>query len=306
MNPSPKSAEERAFAKLIDSSLYKTYRAAFLKATGIWITLTPADDESELASMPASNQTDFCTLLNQGKGCQSCGQLHRSLVSEACDRPKTVHCFAGLRESAVPVWAGKRVLAILRFGQVLSAPPSGEQFAALIERLTSEGWNRAAVGSLRTAYESISVVGEEQYSGCFTLINAFALHLSEELNRLLISEENQEPPTIAKAKQYVNAHLEDRITLESVAAHIGISPFYFCKLFKQAVGMTLTEFVNRRRVEWAKRKLANPNNRITEVAYDVGYQSLSQFNRSFLRYVGESPSQFRERNRSQGLIKAAA
>lgn len=57
--------------------------------------------------------------------------------------------------------------------------------------------------------------------------------------------------------------------------------------------MTLTEYVNRRRVEWAKRKLINPNTRVTEVAFDVGFQSVSQFNRSFLKYAGVSPTRYR-------------
>ena len=74
---------------------------------------------------------------------------------------------------------------------------------------------------------------------------------------------------------------------------------------ERATGMTLTEYVNRRRIEWAKRKLLNPQARVTEVAYDVGYQSLSQFNRSFLKYVGESPSRFREHNLKNSRLKVA-
>ena len=45
----------------------------------------------------------------------------------------------------------------------------------------------------------------------------------------------------------------------------------------------------------AKRRLLDPSERITEIAYDIGYQSLSQFNRSFHRIVGESPTLFRKR-----------
>jgi AraC-like DNA-binding protein len=81
-----------------------------------------------------------------------------------------------------------------------------------------------------------------------------------------------------------------------------VSSFYFCKIFKKSTGMTLTEYVNRRRIEWAKRKLVNPQARVTEVAYEVGYQSLSQFNRSFLKYVGVSPTRFREQQSSQKIM----
>lgn len=136
-----------------------------------------------------------------------------------------------------------------------------------------------------------------------TLLAAFALQLADILNRLLIEEANAEPEVVVKAKRYVNAHLEDKISLESVAQHVGVSPYYFCKVFKQSAGMTLTEFVNRRRVEWAKRQLLNPQARVTEVAFDVGFQSISQFNRSFLKYVGESPTRFRENQESASRLR---
>ena len=57
--------------------------------------------------------------------------------------------------------------------------------------------------------------------------------------------------------------------------------------------MTFTEYVNRKRIELAKGELKNTEKQITEIAYAVGFQSLSQFNRCFLKFVGESPRQYR-------------
>ena len=93
-------------------------------------------------------------------------------------------------------------------------------------------------------------------------------------------------------------HLAEPMSLEGVASEVNVSPFHFCKIFKRATGMTFTDFVNRARVEKAKRMLMRPEARITEVAYDVGFQSLSHFNRSFRRIVSESPTEFRSRMRS--------
>ena len=112
-----------------------------------------------------------------------------------------------------------------------------------------------------------------------------------------------EPAAITKAKQYIMEKLDEPLKLDHVAAEVRVSPFYFCKLFKSSTGMTFTEFVNRQRIERAKRRLLDPSERITEIAYDIGYQSLSQFNRSFHRIVGESPTQFRKR---MGVGKVSA
>ena len=73
----------------------------------------------------------------------------------------------------------------------------------------------------------------------------------------------------------------------------GASVFHFCKVFKKTTGLKFTEYVGRVRLENAKTQLLNPNRRISEVAYDVGFQSLTQFNRMFKRVFGQSPTEFR-------------
>ena len=57
--------------------------------------------------------------------------------------------------------------------------------------------------------------------------------------------------------------------------------------------MKFTDYVARVRLEDAKAELLNSNRRISEIAYDVGFQSLTQFNRVFKRIFGQSPTQFR-------------
>ena len=79
-----------------------------------------------------------------------------------------------------------------------------------------------------------------------------------------------------------------------MAKAAGASVFHFCKVFHKATGLTFTDYVARVRVEDARTQLLNPNQRISEIAYDVGFQSLTQFNRTFKRVFGQSPTEFRE------------
>ena len=71
------------------------------------------------------------------------------------------------------------------------------------------------------------------------------------------------------------------------------SAFYFCKMFKQATGLTFTDYLARLRVEKVKNLLLNPHKRISEAAYEAGFQSLSQFNRVFRKITGEAPTVWR-------------
>ena len=86
-----------------------------------------------------------------------------------------------------------------------------------------------------------------------------------------------------------------RYTLEQIAHALNVSTFHFCRKFKQETGLTFVEYLNRVRIEHAKLLLHNKNLRVTEVAYEVGFQSLTHFNRIFRKLVGTSPTEYRSR-----------
>lgn len=301
-------ADERIFAKLNESPFFQTYRKAFSDATGLSLAIVPADEEVNIGreAKACAHQSDFCRKLNSAEGgCGKCQHAQSMLKRESAEKTGTRTCFAGMRESMIPIRSGDRPFAFLSTGEVFTSEPEEipESLEEAFDDLHLSSKDRK---DLEKSWRSERVMTKEQYEGTITLLAAFALQLSDLLNRLLIEESNAEPEVVMKAKRYVNAHLEDKISLESVAKHVGVSPYYFCKVFKQSAGMTLTEFVNRRRIEWAKRRLLNPQARVTEVAFDVGFQSISQFNRSFLKYVGQSPTRFRDRQGRASLTSASA
>ena len=88
-------------------------------------------------------------------------------------------------------------------------------------------------------------------------------------------------------------HSGDELSLGAVARIVNMSASYFSETFKQATGMNFVEYVSRTRVEKARNLLLNPNRRVSEVAFEVGFQSLSQFNRAFRKVAGQSPREYR-------------
>ena len=68
------------------------------------------------------------------------------------------------------------------------------------------------------------------------------------------------------------------------------SAFYFCKMFKKVTGINFTDCVSRQRIKSAKNLLLNSKLRVSEIAYDVGFQSLTHFNRVFKKIIGQSPN----------------
>jgi AraC-like DNA-binding protein len=100
------------------------------------------------------------------------------------------------------------------------------------------------------------------------------------------------PRKLSKALQYMHQHLAEEMSLEAIATHIHISQFYFCRLFKQSMGVTPYQYLLQQRVERAKQLLLQDELSIAEIALEVGFANQSHFCVQFKRWVGISPKQF--------------
>ena len=97
-----------------------------------------------------------------------------------------------------------------------------------------------------------------------------------------------------------NAHRE--IELEDAARQAGVSPFHFLRLFSGVLGVTPHQYLVRSRLRRAARQLADDDKPVTDVAYDVGFNDLSNFVRTFHRAAGVSPLKFRQASRGMRKI----
>ncbi|MBF2028326.1 MAG: helix-turn-helix transcriptional regulator [Oscillatoriales cyanobacterium C42_A2020_001] len=97
------------------------------------------------------------------------------------------------------------------------------------------------------------------------------------------------------AIEYINEHLSEDISLAAIAAHLGMSQYYFCRLFKQSLGITPHQYLIQQRVERAKQLLKRRELNITEIALECGFVDQSHLAKSFRQYTGISPKQFRQK-----------
>ena len=142
---------------------------------------------------------------------------------------------------------------------------------------------------LKRAYFGTKVLPARQHEGVVKLLSIFAQHISMVSNQILVQRENIEPPPVSRAKQFILENQTENLSLGRVAKSVNTSIFYFCKMFKKATGLNFTDYVSRIRVEKAKNLLLNRNLRVSEIAYEVGFQSLTHFNRVFKKILGLRP-----------------
>jgi len=93
--------------------------------------------------------------------------------------------------------------------------------------------------------------------------------------------------------RHLDEAFRERVTLADLASHAGLSRFHLLRLFRQATGVTPHQYVLRRRIDWAAHRLLETSAPVTTVAYDCGFEDLSNFNRTFRGTYGLSPRAFR-------------
>jgi AraC-like DNA-binding protein len=102
-----------------------------------------------------------------------------------------------------------------------------------------------------------------------------------------------EPVEIWKARKFIEEYSGEELSLTKVAKAVNISANHLSEKFKHVTGINFVEYVARTRFKNACDLLRNPNLRISEIAFTVGFQSLSQFNRVFQRLARKSPTAYR-------------
>jgi len=99
---------------------------------------------------------------------------------------------------------------------------------------------------------------------------------------------------IQKAMDYIDRNISSNITIEDICRNLHLSKYYICHLFKENTGMTIMDYIQKKRVAEAKRLLLLSDRPISQIAMDAGFNSFSVFSRVFKEMTGYSPSTFRK------------
>jgi AraC-like DNA-binding protein len=99
---------------------------------------------------------------------------------------------------------------------------------------------------------------------------------------------------LRRVYEFVESNLESRISLQMLASAAGVSRMYFAAQFRAATGMRPHSYLTRRRIDHAKKLLAESNETIVDIAFGVGFQTQSHFTTVFKRIEGITPHRWRE------------
>ena len=282
------TSDKELILALTQSKIYKDYERAFGETTGMAVSLRPTESW-QLPHAGKRLENPFCGMMaEKSRSCAACLEVQQQI----CDGAHTVTCQFGLIDTAVPVRVGDKLVGFLQTGQVFRKKPTAEQFDRTAKLIAK--WGVEVDGDrMKEAYFGTKVLSSKHYDAMVKLLSIFAEHISAISNQIVTQRENAEAPAITRAKHFIQENQAEHLSLGQVAKAVNTSTFYFCKMFKKATGLNFTNYVSRVRTEKAKNLLLNPNLRVSEIAYEVGFQSLTHFNRVFKAIARQSPSEYR-------------
>lgn len=139
--------------------------------------------------------------------------------------------------------------------------------------------------------------GDRLYSE--SLANCLAIHLLRNYSTATVKLDTYEgglsPQRLQQATDFIQAHLDEKITLTSIAQHLNLSVHYFCQLFAQSTGMPPYRYVLRQRIERAKQLLkTKPDSSLGQIALECGFANQSHFTNHFRKLTGITPRGYRQ------------
>ncbi|MGL6198134.1 MAG: response regulator [Lachnospiraceae bacterium] len=127
----------------------------------------------------------------------------------------------------------------------------------------------------------------------------FVQKMKEAARHIAANQREKSNNAVEKAKAYITENFTSDLSLENLAKEIGISPYYLSRLFKELEGINYIDYLTALRMDYAKKELSESEKSIKEICRDAGYSDPNYFSRIFKKWVGFTPTEFREKGVSR-------
>lgn len=259
-------------------------------------------NELGLGDEPKREQWPLCSAMNESEaGRAMCARTRHALLASAGDHSCRMLCDAGLSEAAIPLNISGIKAGYFMFGG--TAPqPANQQTMQKARHLLQKNGIHMDDQDFETWLSQTPVMPAASFEAYKRIAYLAAKQIALKVTDQLVDPDVALPASVIKACGYIRVRaLVDDINLAEVARYCGVSEGHLSRIFHHATGLTFREYLTQVRVERAKSLLMHSGKSVTEIAYESGFQSLSQFHRVFRKIYGVSPGQMRSQQRGDSM-----
>lgn len=275
------------FAMKLDFDVEKLQQVAddFYHATGVGIFVIGSDFTDVKAKSTRYNP--YCAAVRKkDEGRERCAMSDDELIRK-CGRSKQPEinvCHGGLVNIAAPIMYEENVVGYVFFSSLRSGP--------LENAVSHLGDLSIDLEEMKSHYECIQVYDEKRFKSIINLAVMLAQHIILAKMIRPSADEN-----LQRAKSYIKYNLAKDLSIKNISAGTNISKSVLYRLFAKYFGCTVTEYVNRKRIEEAGRLLVSTGYSVAEIAEKVGFSSVVHFRTMFKKINGTTPLHYRKEMR---------
>ncbi len=280
------------------SDLFKQVYNLVKSLVDITISLDDSEFKNRFVPVTSMTQNPYCLYLRTKKegaeSCKRCDELHRKLALKE-KNPGFYKCDFGLMDIVIPIRVEGKVIGYLVGGQIHKGKQNKADFKKVTARL--KFLNKQELKKAEKLFFASPAIEEGKLNDIVVLLGIFIEYLCRLADRMNIINVREKDGHIAvkRAKEYINAHLSDELSLAGAANAGGVTPQYLSLIFHKESGVKFNDYVNIARIEKTKEMLKNsPKKTVTDVFIASGFQSIQNFNRAFKKIEGKSPKKYRK------------
>lgn len=222
-----------------------------------------------------------------------CRRAQQGLYLAAAQEANCCRCDAGLHEIASPLRFAERTAGYLVFRGVRTEGLEKRNLHR-IRHLLSKADVEITSERLEALLAQSTLISEPTMRAAMRIVALAARHLIRQISSQHTTAERPLPQLTQKAQRFIRAHgLTESCTLPEIARTCAVSEAHLSRVFHESTGLTVSEYLSRLRVKHAAEMLKQGSSTITDIAFASGFQSISQFNRTFRKVSGTTPSRLR-------------
>ncbi len=260
----------------------------FYIATGVSISVM-YEDYTPIGSKKSNNL--YCRLIQSSKqGFVRCINSNRTLLDECKEKKKPIMhiCHAGLVEMAVPILYNDRIIGYVMLGHIRAEGISVD----FEDRLSSIPTD---VNLASDVFSSLPTFEDRKLRSIMNLATMFGKYVI--IENLIKPKESE---NLEHIRHYVYENIDKKLTALKIARGVHVSKSTLYNLVSVNFGCTVSEFINKVKIDKAKDLLQKTDLQVDEISQRLGFSSPAYFGKVFKRCVGISPLKYRKEQNTNG------